>query len=145
MNFGDKGDLCEYLSTQIPLFPGLCVTDVSAFSLVTRSGRTIASKSTPVKSKTCDYFWKKINSLEEISIHCFIDTLPHLTCRSARKHCIFLISSTDTSNLVESHSTQKLLTHHISQRLKSSFTFHKINTATRKHFLAYIKYYLRSL
>ena len=30
---------------------------------------------------------------------------------------------------------QELLTHYISQRLESSFTPHKINTATRKHFL----------
>ena len=31
------------------------------------------------------------------------------------------------------------MTHHISQRLKSSFAFLKINTDTRKHFLTYQK------
>ena len=50
MNFEEKGDLCEHLSTQIPLFPRLSVTDVSAFLLVTRSGCMIASKQIPVKS-----------------------------------------------------------------------------------------------
>ena len=43
--------------------------------------------------------------------HCFIDTLPHLTCRPAGEHRKFLISSTDSSNLVESHITLKHLTH----------------------------------
>ena len=32
MNFEEKGDLCEHLSTQIPLFPRLSVTRFSFFT-----------------------------------------------------------------------------------------------------------------
>ena len=52
MNFGDWGVFVLIPFHPIPLFSRLSVTDASAFSLVTRSGRTIASKHTPVKSNT---------------------------------------------------------------------------------------------
>ena len=67
-NFDEKRDLCEQFFTQIPLFPGLSVTDISAFILVTRSGCMIALKHTPVKSNTIifaknKFAWGDLNSI----------------------------------------------------------------------------------
>lgn len=51
----------------------------------------------------------------------FIDALPHLSCCPPRRHRRFLISSITWLNHMK---------HHISQRLKSSFTSLKMNTGT---------------
>ena len=58
-----------------------------------------------------------------IYYYCFINVLPHLTCRPATQQCRFLfIIINNNKNIFMSITWFNHMMHHISQRLKSSFT-----------------------